>query len=44
MTYLQLVNDVLIRLRETQVSTVTETSYSIHDSICIDCPTSNSFF
>jgi len=28
MTYLQLVNDVLIRLRETQVSTVTETSYS----------------
>ena len=28
MTYLQLVNDVLIRLRETQVSTVTETAYS----------------
>jgi hypothetical protein len=28
MTFLQLVNDVLIRLRETQVSTVTETSYS----------------
>jgi len=28
MTYLELVNDVLIRLRETQVSTVTETPYS----------------
>lgn len=28
MTYLELVNDVLIRLRETQVSTVTETTYS----------------
>ena len=28
MTYLELVNDVLIRLRETTVSTVTETSYS----------------
>ena len=28
MTFLQLVNDVLIRLRETQVSTVTETTYS----------------
>ncbi len=28
MTYLQLVNDVLIRLRETQVSTVTQTAYS----------------
>lgn len=28
MTYLQLINDVLIRLRETQVSTSTETSYS----------------
>jgi hypothetical protein len=28
MTYLELVNDVLIRLRETTVSTVSETSYS----------------
>lgn len=28
MTYLQLINDVLIRLRETQVSTSTETAYS----------------
>jgi hypothetical protein len=28
MTYLELINDVLIRLRETQVSTVTETTYS----------------
>jgi len=28
MTYLELVNDVLIRLRETTVATVTETSYS----------------
>lgn len=28
MTYLQLINDVLIRLRETQVSTNNETSYS----------------
>jgi len=28
MTYLELVNDILIRLRETTVSTVTETSYS----------------
>jgi hypothetical protein len=28
MTYLELVNDVLVRLREEQVSTVTETSYS----------------
>lgn len=28
MTYLQLINDVLIRLRETQVSTSTETNYS----------------
>ena len=28
MTYLELVNDVLIRLRETSVSTVTETTYS----------------
>lgn len=28
MTYLELVNDVLIRLRETIVTTVTETSYS----------------
>jgi hypothetical protein len=28
MTYLQLVNDVLVRLREEQVSTVNETSYS----------------
>ena len=28
MTYLELVNDVLIRLRETAVSTVSETSYS----------------
>ena len=28
MTYLELINDVLIRLRETTVSTVTETSYS----------------
>jgi hypothetical protein len=28
MTYLQLINDVLIRLRETQVSTANETSYS----------------
>lgn len=28
MTYLELVNDVLIRLRETQVSTVTESTYS----------------
>src|SRR5574343_1061147 len=27
-TYLQLVNDALIRLRENQVSTVTETAYS----------------
>ena len=27
-TYLQAVNDVLVRLREEQVSTVTETSYS----------------
>jgi len=27
-TYLQLVNDVLVRLRETQVSTVTQTPYS----------------
>ena len=28
MTYLQLVNDVLVRLREEQVSTVSETTYS----------------
>jgi len=28
MTYLQLINDVLVRLRETQVSTSTETQYS----------------
>ena len=28
MTYLELVNDVLVRLRETTVSTTTETSYS----------------
>lgn len=28
MTYIQLINDVLIRLRETQVSTSNETSYS----------------
>ena len=28
MTYLELVNDVLVRLRETSVSTVSETSYS----------------
>ena len=28
MTYLELVNDVLVRLRETAVSTVSETSYS----------------
>jgi hypothetical protein len=28
MTYLELVNDVLVRLRETEVSTVSETSYS----------------
>ena len=28
MTYLELVNDVLTRLRETNVSTVSETSYS----------------
>ena len=28
MTYLQLINDVLVRLRETQVSTNAETSYS----------------
>ena len=28
MTYLELVNDVLVRLRETTVATVTETSYS----------------
>lgn len=28
MTYLQLINDVLIRLRETQVSTANETAYS----------------
>ena len=28
MTYLQLINDVLVRLRETQVSTGTETTYS----------------
>jgi hypothetical protein len=28
MTYLQLINDVLVRLRETQVSTSTETTYS----------------
>ena len=28
MTYLELVNDVLVRLRETTVSTVTQTSYS----------------
>jgi hypothetical protein len=28
MTYLELVNDVLVRLREEQVSTVSETSYS----------------
>jgi hypothetical protein len=28
MTYLQLINDVLIRLRETQVSSSTETTYS----------------
>lgn len=28
MTYLELVNDVLVRLREEQVSSVTETSYS----------------
>jgi len=28
MTYLQLINNVLIRLRETQVSTNNETSYS----------------
>jgi len=28
MTYLELVNDVLARLRETSVSTVTETTYS----------------
>ena len=29
MTYLELVNDVLVRLRETAVSTVSETSYSL---------------
>jgi len=29
MTYLELVNDVLTRLRETNVSTVSETSYSV---------------
>jgi len=29
MTYLELVNDVLIRLRETAVSTVSETNYSL---------------
>ena len=28
MTYLELINDVLVRLRETTVSTTTETSYS----------------
>ena len=28
MTYLQLINDVLVRLRETQVSSSTETTYS----------------
>ena len=28
MTYLELVNDVLVRLRETTVSTVTQTAYS----------------
>ena len=28
MTYLELVNDVLVRLRETTVVTVSETSYS----------------
>ena len=28
MTYLELINDVLVRLRETTVTTVTETSYS----------------
>jgi hypothetical protein len=28
MTYLELVNDVLVRLRETTVSSVSETSYS----------------
>jgi len=28
MTYLELVNDVLVRLRETEVSTVSETTYS----------------
>ena len=28
MTYLELVNDVLTRLRETNVSTVSETNYS----------------
>jgi len=28
MTYLELINDVLIRLRETTVSTSTETAYS----------------
>ena len=28
MTYLELVNDVLVRLRETTVSTVSETTYS----------------
>lgn len=28
MTYIQLINDVLVRLRETQVSTSTETNYS----------------
>jgi hypothetical protein len=28
MTYLELVNDVLVRLRESTVSTVSETSYS----------------
>ena len=28
MTYLELINDVLVRLRETTVSTVTETTYS----------------
>ena len=28
MTYLELVNDVLTRLRETSVSTVSETTYS----------------
>ena len=28
MTYLELVNDVLVRLREEQVSTVSETTYS----------------